>query len=66
VLLSELLHWPALDVFCEETGAQDRISPNFMGLTSLGLETGIFCDFLYSALLLNAILGLYVLGLALS
>jgi hypothetical protein len=44
-------------------GAPDRASPNFMGLASLGLEIGIFCDFLYSVLLLNA-LGLDVLGLA--
>ena len=27
--------------------AQDRASPNFMGLTSLGLEIGIFCNLLY-------------------
>ena len=31
--------------------AQDRASSNFMGLTSLGLEIGIFCDFLYNVLL---------------
>ena len=37
-----------------------------MGLTSLGLEIGSFCDFLYSVLLFNAILGLDFLGLALS
>ena len=36
-----------------------------MGLASLGLEIGISCDFLYSVLLLNAILGSYCLGLAL-
>ena len=47
-------------------GAQDRASPNFMGLASLGLEIGIICDFPCSVLLLNAILGLYFLGLALS
>jgi hypothetical protein len=35
-----------------------------MGLASLGLEIGTFCDFLYSVLLLNAILGLDFLGLA--
>jgi hypothetical protein len=27
------------------SGAQDRASPNFMGLTRLGLDIGIFCDF---------------------
>jgi hypothetical protein len=43
-----------------------RASPNFMGLTSFGLEIGIFCDFRYSVLLLNAILGLDFLGRALS
>ena len=41
-----------------------------MGLASLGLETGlevgIFCDSLYSILLLKAILGLDFLGLALA
>jgi hypothetical protein len=37
-----------------------------MGLASLGLEIGVFFDFLYSVLLLNEILGLYLLGLALS
>jgi hypothetical protein len=47
-------------------GAHDRASLNFMGLASLGLELGIFCDFLYSILLLNAVLGLDFLGLALS
>jgi hypothetical protein len=49
-------------------GALDRAtsSPNFMGLTSLGLYTGIFCDFLYSVLLFNASLGLHFLGLTLS
>jgi hypothetical protein len=26
-------------------GAQDRAGPNSMGLTSLGLEVGIFCEF---------------------
>jgi hypothetical protein len=48
------------------TTAQDSASPNFMGLASLGLEIGIFCGFLYSVLLWNAILGLYFLGRALS
>jgi hypothetical protein len=43
-----------------------RVSPNFMGLTSLGIKIGILCDFLYSVLLFNAILGLYFLELALS
>ena len=28
------------------SGAQDRASPNFMGLASLGLDIGIFGDFL--------------------
>ena len=28
--------------------ARDRASPNAMGLTSLGLEIGIFCNFLYT------------------
>ena len=37
-----------------------------MGLASLGLEIGIFCYFLYSVLLFNAILGLDFLGRALS
>jgi hypothetical protein len=39
-----------------------------MGLASLGLDIDIFCDFLYSVLiiLLKAILGLDFLGLALS
>jgi hypothetical protein len=46
-------------------GAHDRASPNFMGLASLGLEIGVFCQVLYSVLLSNAILGLYFLGLAL-
>jgi hypothetical protein len=47
-------------------GALDRASPNFMALASFGLDIGIFCDCLYSVLLLNAILALYFLGLALS
>ena len=37
-----------------------------MGLISLWLDIGIFCDFLYSVLLLSSILGLDFLGLALS
>ena len=37
-----------------------------MGLASLRLDIGIFCNFLYSVLLRNAILGLDFLGLALS
>ena len=37
-----------------------------MGPASLGLDIGIFCDFLYSVLLMSAILGLDFLGLALS
>jgi hypothetical protein len=43
------------------TGARDRASsasPNVMALASLGLDIGIFCDFLYSILLLSVILGL--------
>ena len=53
--------------FAVQTGAPDkRASPDFMGLASFGLEIGVFCDFLYSVLLLNAILGLDCLGLALS
>ena len=47
-------------------GARDRASPNFMGPASLGLEIGIFCNFLYSDLLLKAISGLDFLRLALS
>jgi hypothetical protein len=51
-------------------GAQDRASPNVMGLASLGLdkwlEIGILCDLLCSVRLLNAILRLEFLGLALS
>jgi hypothetical protein len=47
-------------------GAQDRASPNFTGLVSLALNIGVFCDFLYSILLFNAILVLDLLGLALS
>jgi hypothetical protein len=41
-------------------------SPNVMRLASLGQRIGIFCDSLYSVLLFNAILGLYLLGRALS
>jgi hypothetical protein len=48
------------------SGAHDRASLNLMGLASLGLDIGIFCDFLCSVLLLNAILGLDFLALALS
>jgi hypothetical protein len=47
-------------------GAQDRASPNFVGLASLGSEIDISGDFLHSVLLLSAILGLDFLGLALS
>ena len=41
-------------------GARDRASPNFMGLASLVLNIGVFCDSLhvYSTLIVNAILGL--------
>jgi hypothetical protein len=37
-----------------------------MGLANLGLDTGIFCDFLYSVLPFNAFWGLGFLGHALS
>ena len=46
-------------------GALDRASPNFMGTLagqSRALDIGILCDFLYSVLLLNMILGLDFLG----
>jgi hypothetical protein len=33
-----------------------------MGLASVGLEMGVFCAFLYSVLLFDAILGLDLLG----
>ena len=36
-----------------------------MGLVSLALIIGVFCDFIYSILLVNAILWLDFLGLAL-
>ena len=39
-------------------GAQDRARPNFMGLTSLGLEIGVFCGPLDRALPLSAGSGL--------
>ena len=45
---------------------QARASPKCMGQTSFGLDIGIFCDFLYSVLLLDVSLGLDFLGLALS
>ena len=61
-LLSNLLmFWPHV-----RTGAQDGASPNFMGLVNVGLDISIFGDFLYSVLLLSAIVGLDFLGLALS
>jgi hypothetical protein len=47
-------------------GALNRASPNFMGLASLRLVIGIFCDLLYSVLLLDAILRLEFLGHTLS
>jgi hypothetical protein len=47
-----------------EGGAPDRASPKFMGLASLRLDISIFCDFLYSVFLLDAILGLDFLRLA--
>jgi hypothetical protein len=37
---------------------QDRASPNFMGLASLGLDVGTFGNLLYSVLLLDVNLGL--------
>jgi hypothetical protein len=40
--------------------------PKRMGLTSFGLEIGIFCDLLYSVLLFSVILRLDFLGLDLS
>ena len=45
-------------------GAPDsyRPAPVFTGLTRLGLEIGVFCDFLHSVLLLSAIMGLDFLG----
>ena len=49
-----------------EAGAQDRASPNVMGLASVELEIGISRDVLYSVPPLNAILGLDFLGRALS
>ena len=36
-----------------------------MGLVSVGLEIGTFCDFPYSVLLTSAVFGLYFLGRAL-
>jgi len=39
-------------------GAQDRASPNFTGLASLGLQIGVFCGLLDRALILSAVLGL--------
>ena len=47
-------------------GAPDGAGPTFMGLARLGLDIGIFDDFLYSVLLLAVVLGLDVLGLAIS
>ena len=44
----------------------DLASPSFMGLARFGPDIGIFCDFLYSVLLVSAIFGLYFLGLYLS
>ena len=38
--------WEQFDAAVER-GAQDRASPKFMGLASLGLEIGVFCDFSY-------------------
>ena len=48
-------------------GAVDRASPNFMGLASLGLEIGTFCDLYHIAFSYRSrFLGLDFLGLALS
>jgi hypothetical protein len=48
-------------------GAVDRTSPNFMGLASLGLEIGTFCDLYHLAFSYRSrFLGLDFLGLALS
>jgi hypothetical protein len=47
-------------------GALDRASPNVMGLASLRLDIGVFCDFLSSFLLFGAFSGLDFLGRALS
>jgi hypothetical protein len=33
-----------------------------MGLASLGLDIGVFCNVLYGVLLFNAIAGLYFIG----
>ena len=57
---------PTYNAYKRADGALDRASPSFMGLASLGLAIPVFFDFLHSALLFNAILGLGVLGLALS
>ena len=38
-------------------GAQGRAGPNFMGLASLGLDVGIFCDSRYNVLLFSVVLG---------
>ena len=56
------LVWPR----ASPSGAHDRASPNFMGLTSLGCGIGIFCDSRNRAFVFNAILGLDSLGRALS
>ena len=45
-------------------GAQDRASPKFMGLASLGLHIGICGDLPYSVLPLYSIWGLDFLGRA--
>ena len=49
-----------------EVGAHIKPNPNFMGLASLGLDIGIFCDSQYSVLLLSVLSGLDFSGLALS
>jgi hypothetical protein len=54
------LVWPR----ASPSGAHDRASPNFMGLTSLGCGIGIFCDSRNRAFVFNAILGLDCLGRA--
>ena len=45
-------------------GTLNRPSPNSMGLASLGLEIGVFCECIYSVYLLSVVLGLNFVGLA--